>query len=264
MAHVHALADQCPAARPIIHLGATSCFVTDNTDLLLIRESLRHVRDRLVAVIDALGRFAAEHRGLACLGFTHFQPAQPTTVGKRACLWIYDLVLDLEEIERRLDTLRARGVKGTTGTQASFLELFQGDHDKVRRLEQRVAEKMEFDDLLRRDRPDVFAESRHPSARRAVRDRPKRSQSGHRSATAGRPQGDRGTVRNRPGRIVGHGVQAQPHAGRADLLPGPVRDQPAERAPPTRRPPSGWNGPWTTAPIGGWSSRKRFSPSTPS
>jgi adenylosuccinate lyase len=144
MAHVHTLADQCPAARPIIHLGATSCFVTDNTDLLLIREALQYVRDKLVTVIDALGRFAAEHRELACLGFTHFQPAQPTTVGKRACLWIYDLVLDLEEIERRLTLLRARGVKGTTGTQASFLELFQGDHDKVRRLEQRVAEKMGF------------------------------------------------------------------------------------------------------------------------
>ena len=145
MAHVHTLADQCPAARPIIHLGATSCFVTDNTDLLLIREALQYVRDRLVTVIDALGRFAAEHRELACLGFTHFQPAQPTTVGKRACLWIYDLVLDLEEIERRIGLLRARGVKGTTGTQASFLELFQGDHDKVRRLEQRVAEKMGFE-----------------------------------------------------------------------------------------------------------------------
>lgn len=144
MAHVHALADQCPAAGPIIHWGATSCFVTDNTDLLLMREALHQIRDRLVGVIDCLGHFAAAHRDLACLGFTHFQPAQPTTIGKRACLWIYDLVLDLEEIEHRLSTLRARGVKGTTGTQASFLELFHGDHDKVRRLEQLVADKMGF------------------------------------------------------------------------------------------------------------------------
>ena len=145
MAHVHAYGDQCPEARRIIHLGATSCFVTDNADLVLIRESLRMVAARLAAVIDRLGRFAAAHRALPCLAFTHLQPAQPTTVGKRACLWAYDLVLDLEEVEHRLGTLRARSTKGTTGTQASFLQLFQGDHDKVRRLETRVAEKLGFD-----------------------------------------------------------------------------------------------------------------------
>ncbi|MCO6455710.1 MAG: adenylosuccinate lyase [Pirellulaceae bacterium] len=145
MAHVHAFGDDCPDARPVIHLGATSCFVTDNTDLLLLREALQLVRRRLVAVIDHLGRFAAAQRDLACLGFTHLQPAQPTTMGKRACLWAYDLVLDLREVEHRLQLLRARGAKGTTGTQASFLQLFHGDHDKVRRLEQRVAEKMGFD-----------------------------------------------------------------------------------------------------------------------
>jgi adenylosuccinate lyase len=144
MAHVHAYGDQCPDARGIIHLGATSCYVTDNTDLLLMREGLGLLRDRLVAVIDRLAQFAEKHRDLACLGFTHLQPAQPTTVGKRACLWAYDLVLDLEEIENRLATLRFRGVKGTTGTQASFLELFHGDHDKVRRLEQLVCQKMGF------------------------------------------------------------------------------------------------------------------------
>ncbi|MGM0487068.1 MAG: lyase family protein, partial [Planctomycetota bacterium] len=102
MAHVHAYGDQCPTARPIIHLGATSCFVTDNTDLMLFRESLQLIRRRLVAVIHALGRFAAEHRDTACLGLTHLQPAQPTTVGKRACLWAHDLVMDLEEVEHRL------------------------------------------------------------------------------------------------------------------------------------------------------------------
>jgi len=146
MAHVRAYGDVCPDARGIIHLGATSCYVTDNTDLLLLREALRLICLRLAAVIDSLARFAAEHRDLACLGFTHFQPAQPTTVGKRACLWAYDLVLDLEEAERRLAGLKARGAKGTTGTQASFLELFEGDHQKVRRLERLVCRKMGFDE----------------------------------------------------------------------------------------------------------------------
>ncbi|HUY92393.1 MAG TPA: adenylosuccinate lyase [Pirellulales bacterium] len=145
MAHVHAYGDVCPLARGIIHLGATSCYVTDNTDLLLIRESLELIRDKLVRVIDRLATFAARHRALACLGFTHLQPAQPTTVGKRICLWIYDLVQDLDEVERRLAALRARGAKGTTGTQASFLQLFEGDHDKVRRLDELVSRKMGFE-----------------------------------------------------------------------------------------------------------------------
>jgi adenylosuccinate lyase len=146
MAHVRAYGDACPDARGIIHLGATSCYVTDNTDLLLLREALKLVSHRLAAVIDRLAKFAAEHRDLACLGFTHFQPAQPTTMGKRACLWAYDLVLDLEEVERRLAGLKARGAKGTTGTQASFLQLFGGDHEKVRRLEQLVCRKIGFEE----------------------------------------------------------------------------------------------------------------------
>jgi len=145
MAHVHTYRDACPEAGGIIHLGATSCYVTDNTDLLLFRDAFKLVRKRLVAVIDRLGRFAAEYRDLPCLGFTHMQPAQPTTVGKRACLWAYDFVLDLAELEHRLDSLKARGPKGTTGTQASFLELFGGDHDKVRRLERLVCEKIGFE-----------------------------------------------------------------------------------------------------------------------
>ena len=145
MAHVHAYGDQCPAARPIIHLGATSCYVTDNTDLLLIRESLQLVAQRLAGVIAALAEFAKQYRDLPTLGFTHLQPAQPTTVGRRACLWAYDLALDLAEVEHRLDTLRARSIKGTTGTQASFLKLFDGDHEKVRRLEELVAQKMGFE-----------------------------------------------------------------------------------------------------------------------
>jgi adenylosuccinate lyase len=145
MAHVHAYGDQCPSARGIIHLGATSCYVTDNTDLILFKESLRILRDRLVGVIDRLADFAARYRDLACLGYTHLQPAQPTTVGKRAALWCYDLVLDLEELEHRFDRLRFRGVKGTTGTQASFLQLFDGDHAKVETLDRLVARKMGFD-----------------------------------------------------------------------------------------------------------------------
>jgi len=144
MAHVHTYGDVCPRARSIIHLGATSCFVTDNTDLLLLRESLELVRARLVAVIGCLADFARKYRDLACLGYTHLQPAQPTTVGKRACLWAYDLVLDLQELEHRLTSLKARSTQGTTGTQASFLKLFDGDHEKVRQLEQRVAEKLDF------------------------------------------------------------------------------------------------------------------------
>ncbi len=146
MAHVHAYGEQCPAARPILHLGATSCFVTDNADLILIRDALQLVAVRLAATIDRLATFAAQWRALPCLAFTHFQPAQPTTVGKRACLWAYDLVLDLQEIEHRIGHLRARGAKGTTGTQASFLQLFGGNADKVRQLERSIADKLGFAD----------------------------------------------------------------------------------------------------------------------
>jgi adenylosuccinate lyase len=144
MAHIHTLGDAAPGCRDILHLGATSCYVTDNTDLILIRESLQAVRDQLVGVIDGLARFAQQHNDVPCLGYTHFQPAQLTTVGKRACLWCYDFVMDLEEVERRLDGLKFRGAKGTTGTQASFLALFRGNHLKVMDLDRRVAAKMGF------------------------------------------------------------------------------------------------------------------------
>jgi adenylosuccinate lyase len=144
MAHVHAYRDRCPSAGGIIHLGATSCYVTDNTDLILMREGLEILRGRLVVAIDVLAKFAAANRDLPCLGFTHLQPAQPTTIGKRSTLWCYDLVLDLEEIEHRLARLKFRGAKGTTGTQASFLTLFDGDHAKVEALDLLVAEKMGF------------------------------------------------------------------------------------------------------------------------
>ena len=144
MAHVHLFGDVAPAARGIIHLGATSAFIGDNTDLILHRDALTLIRDRLIRCIARLGDFAATHRDLPTLGFTHFQPAQPTTVGKRATLWLQDFLLDIEEIEFRLKTLRFRGVRGTTGTQASFLELFEGDHDKVDALDAGVARRMGF------------------------------------------------------------------------------------------------------------------------
>ncbi|MFP4057754.1 MAG: adenylosuccinate lyase [Candidatus Brocadiia bacterium] len=144
MAHLHAFADQCPAARPVLHLGATSCYVGDNTDLILVREALGLVRRRLVNLLDALARFAAEHRERVTLGFTHYQPAQPTTVGKRAALWLYDFVLDYRQVAGLERELPFRSVKGATGTQDSFLALFEGRHAKVRRLEKLVARKMGF------------------------------------------------------------------------------------------------------------------------
>jgi adenylosuccinate lyase len=145
MAHIHALGDAAPLARPIIHLGATSCFVTDNADLIVMRAALRLIRDKTVAAIDALAGFAHRHKALPCLGYTHFQPAQLVTVGKRATLWCYELILDLSEIERRIGELKFLGVKGTTGTQASFLELFDGDDAKVDALDRMVADAFGFE-----------------------------------------------------------------------------------------------------------------------
>lgn len=144
MAHVHLFGDVAPAARAIIHLGATSAYVGDNTDLIQHRAAMELVRSRLVTCIRALAAFAERYRDLPTLAYTHFQPAQPTTVGKRATLWIQDLLLDLEDLEHRLDALRLRGVRGTTGTQASFLQLFDGDHDKVDALERAVCRRMGF------------------------------------------------------------------------------------------------------------------------
>ncbi len=144
MAHVHAYGDQAPAARPYLHLGATSAYVTDNADLVVMRDSLRLLLGRLIAVLGALERFATRYAALPCLAYTHFQPAQLTTVGKRATLWMQDFAIDVEEVCRRIETLRLRGCKGTTGTQASFLELFGHSHDKVRELDRRVAAKLGF------------------------------------------------------------------------------------------------------------------------
>jgi adenylosuccinate lyase len=144
MAHIHAFGDLCPEARGIIHLGATSCFVTDNTDLIQVSEGLRIIRNKILQVIRQLYPFAQEHASLPCLSYTHFQAAQPTTVGKRACLWLQDLLIDLSDVEKVFEDIRFLGVKGATGTQASFLALFEGDHHKVRKLEEFVAKEMGF------------------------------------------------------------------------------------------------------------------------
>jgi adenylosuccinate lyase len=144
MAHLHTFAKAAPAAKPIIHLGATSMDIVDNTDVLLTRDALGIIARKLANLIDALAAFATRYRDLPCLSYTHLQPAQPTTLGKRAVLWCYDYVLVLADIELRQQTLMLRGIKGTTGTQASFLELFAGDHEKVRKLEFAVAERLGF------------------------------------------------------------------------------------------------------------------------
>ena len=145
MSHVYAYGVQCPTAKPIIHLGATSCYVGDNTDVITMREALLLIKKKLVNAIASVAKFADQYKDMPCLGFTHFQPAQPTTVGKRATLWANELVMDLQEIDHRLATLQLRGVKGTTGTQASFMELFKGDADKIRAVDASIAKEMGFD-----------------------------------------------------------------------------------------------------------------------
>ena len=144
MSHVYAYGVQCPKAKPIIHLGATSCYVGDNTDIIVMTEAMELIKKKLVNLIARLSEFAMKYKDLPTLAFTHFQAAQPTTVGKRATLWIMELLCDLEEVNHRLDNIMLRGCKGTTGTQASFLELFDGDHEKCKELDRKIAEKMGF------------------------------------------------------------------------------------------------------------------------
>ncbi|MGG7175966.1 adenylosuccinate lyase [Clostridium paraputrificum] len=145
MSHVYAYGLQCPSAKGIIHLGATSCYVGDNTDVIIMRDALLLTKKKIVTVLDRLSKFAIKYKDMPTLGFTHFQPAQLTTVGKRATLWMQDLVMDIENLDHLISTLKLRGVKGTTGTQASFMTLFEGDEEKVKKLDKMVAEKMGFD-----------------------------------------------------------------------------------------------------------------------
>lgn len=147
MAHIYAYGQQCPLAAPIIHLGATSCYVGDNTDIILLRDAILQIKKLLVNAISALGGFADKYKNLPTLAYTHFQAAQPTTVGKRATLWMQDLLLDLEQLDFTLQSLKLLGCRGTTGTGASFLSLFDGDHEKVKLLESKIAEKMGFDEV---------------------------------------------------------------------------------------------------------------------
>ncbi len=146
MSHVYAYGEQCPKAKGIIHLGATSCYVGDNTDLIIMTEALKSVKKKLINVIAEMAAFAEKYKALPTLGFTHFQPAQPTTVGKRAALWIQEFMLDLEELDFVLSGMKLLGSKGTTGTQASFLELFDGNHEKVEEMDRRIAGKMGFEE----------------------------------------------------------------------------------------------------------------------
>ena len=148
MSHVYAYGLQCPKAKGIIHLGATSCYVGDNTDIIIMTEGLKLVHKKLVNVINELAKFADKYKALPTLAFTHFQPAQPTTVGKRATLWMNELVMDLQDLEYVLDNMKLLGCKGTTGTQASFLELFNGDHDTIRKIDPMIAKKMGFKECV--------------------------------------------------------------------------------------------------------------------
>ena len=162
MSHVYAYGQQCPKAKGIIHLGATSCYVGDNTDIIIMTEGLKLVRKKLINVINELAKFADKYKSQPTLAFTHFQPAQPTTVGKRATLWLMELKLDLDDLDYILDNMMLLGSKGTTGTQASFLELFEGDHEKIKELEKKIANKMGFDKPCIRS--DIFKKDGYKSA----------------------------------------------------------------------------------------------------
>lgn len=148
MAHIHVYGESCPDAAGIIHLGATSCYVTDNADLIIYRDALRYIRRELASVIKALCKFAAQYRAVPTLGYTHFQPAQLVTIGKRACLWIQDFLLDLEELDFVISNMHFHGCRGTTGTEASFLSLFDGDHEKVKKLSMLIAQEFDFHSLF--------------------------------------------------------------------------------------------------------------------
>ena len=263
MAHIRALAEVAPAAGGWLHLGATSCFVTDNADLIILRRASRLLIERAAGVVAALADFAGRHADLACVGHTHFQPAQPTTVGKRACLWLADLLADLERLEAEAGRLLLRGAKGATGTQASFLQLL-GSHDKVRELDRRLATAFGFAGTY----PITGQTSPRKPEFYLLACLSGLAQSATKFATDVRllmrlKELDEPAERH-PGRLLGHAVQAQPDALRAHLLPGPLPDHPRAQRRVDRRRRSGWSAPSTTRPTAAWCSRRRSSPPTPS
>ena len=196
MSHVYAYGVQCPKAKGIIHLGATSCYVGDNTDIIVMNEALKLVKKKLVNVIAELAKFADTYKDQPTLAFTHFQPAQPTTVGKRATLWMQEFLMDLEDLEYVQSTLKLLGSKGTTGTQASFLELFDGDQETIDKI----------DPMLSCFRTDVFQKSRYESIKRSGRHCGKRNEILQRYPSSAALKRSRGTVRERTDRIFRHGI----------------------------------------------------------
>ena len=198
MAQIYAYALQCPLAAPIIHLGATSCFVDDNADLISYYKALVLLRNKIVAVIAKLKDFANKYKNLPTLAFTHLQPAQPTTVGKRATLWAQDLAKDYENVTAILDNFRIRGVKGTTGTQASFKELFSGDYKKVKELDKLVCNKMGFEKNVCRQRSDLYEKIRFRTFVRACRHCRKRNEIRKRYKAFAKYERNRGAFRGNP------------------------------------------------------------------
>ena len=194
MSHVYAYGVQCPKAKGIIHLGATSCYVGDNTDIIIMTEGLRLVRKKLINVIAELAKFADQYKALPTLAFTHFQPAQPTTVGKRASLWLNEFCMDLEDLEYVLSTMKLLGSKGTTGTQASFLELFDGDQEKIDQIDPMIAKKMGFEKCVSGIRTDLFQKSGYQSDEHSGRYRSQRPQDVQRYPSAAAFERSRGTL----------------------------------------------------------------------
>ena len=223
MAHVYTFGKAAPKAAGIIHLGATSAYVGDNTDIIQIREGLLLVRKKLATVLDKLAQFADAHKSQPTLGFTHFQPAQLTTVGKRATLWMNELLMDLNEVEYRIENLRMLGSKGTTGTQASFMELFDGDESKVKELEKRIADDFGFAGVV----PVSGQTYSRKIDAQTLATLAGIAESASKFATDLRLlqhlEGSRGAVREEPDRLVRYAVQAQPDAFRAYLRTGALR-----------------------------------------
>ena len=262
MSHVRAYGIQCPRAAPIIHLGATSCFVTDNAELLQLAEALRLIQARLKTAIAEVGRFAGEHKGLACLGYTHFQPAQPVTLGKRAALWLQDLVLCFRDLERLLADFRLLGAKGATGTQDSFLKLFEGDAGKVRELDRRVCRKLGFEGSLPVSGQTYtrLIDSRILDALKNI------ALSAHKFAVDFRLlQHLKMVDEPAESKQVGSSAMAyKRNPMRCERLCSLARFVMSQARPPTRPPPpSGWSAPWTTRPAAGCTCRKLSWPWTP-